>query len=111
MGINRPVVVLDEYGPTRMIRTESLKFVHRYPDGPYELYGLVGDPEETNNEIDNPTFAGAISELRGQLEQWFARYTEAERDGRKQAVKGRGQLDASGKPDPFAQDVAYLRDT
>jgi len=88
MGTNRPVVVLDEYGPTRMIRTESLKYVHRYPDGPYELYDLVGDPDETVNEIDNPTFAGPISELRGQLERWFERYTEAERDGRKQAVKG-----------------------
>ena len=111
MGTSRPVVVLDEYGPTRMIRTESLKYVHRYPDGPYELYDLVGDPEETVNEIDNPTFAGPISELRGQLERWFERYTEVERDGRNQAVKGRGQLDAVGKPDPFAQDVVYLRDT
>jgi arylsulfatase A-like enzyme len=111
MGEARPVVVLDEYGPTRMIRTDSLKYVHRYPDGPYELYDLVGDPDETKNEIDNPAFADSISTMRGQLQEWFDRYTEADRDGRNQLVKGRGQLDLVGTPEAFAQDVVFLRDT
>ncbi|MDP6822852.1 MAG: sulfatase-like hydrolase/transferase [Dehalococcoidia bacterium] len=110
MGSERPVVVLDEYGPTRMIRTDSMKYVHRYPDGPYELYDLVGDPDETVNEIDNPKYAQSITAMRGQLEEWFERYTEPERDGTKQAVKGRGQLDLVGKSGAFAQDVVFLRD-
>jgi len=85
--------------------------VHRYPDGPNELYDLVGDPDETVNEIDNQVFAESISTMRGQLQEWFERYTEVERDGQHQPVKGRGQMDLIGKADPFAQDVVFLRDT
>lgn len=34
------IVVYDEYGPVRMIRTKKWKYIHRYPYGPYELYDL-----------------------------------------------------------------------
>jgi choline-sulfatase len=30
---NSEVVVCDEYGPVRMVRTREWKYVHRYPDG------------------------------------------------------------------------------
>ena len=36
-----PIVVFDEYGPVRMVRTSQWKYVHRYPDGPHELFDLV----------------------------------------------------------------------
>jgi choline-sulfatase len=111
LGANRPVVMVDEYGPTRMIRTESSKYVHRYPDGPYEFYDLVGDPDETVSEVDNPAFAESISTMRGQLEEWFDKYRESERDGRDQTLKGRGQLDLAGTAEAFAQGVVFLRDT
>ncbi len=109
MGEDRPVIVLDEYGPTRMIRTGSEKYVHRYPDGPNEFYDLSADPEETSNEIDNPVFRDSIDRLRAELEEWFARYTEPERDGSTQAVMGRGQLDVvGGESEAFGQDLVYL---
>ena len=112
MGTNRPVVVLDEYGPTRMIRSDTRKYVHRYPDGPNEFYDLVKDPGERSNEIGNPVFTEAIASMRSELEQWFERYTEPERDGSMQAVKGRGQLDlVGGDSEAFAQDVVFLRDS
>ena len=38
------VVIFDEYGPVRMIRTKEWKYVHRYPYGKHELYHLVDDP-------------------------------------------------------------------
>ncbi len=111
MGANRPVIVLDEYGPTRMIRNDSMKYVHRYPDGPNEFYDLAADPEETTNEIDNPAFESSIERMRAELQEWFDRYTEPERDGSKQAVKGRGQLDIVGsESEAFAQDLVFLRD-
>ena len=43
------VVIYDEYGATRMMRTEEWKYVHRYPDGPHELYDLANDPDERTN--------------------------------------------------------------
>ena len=111
MGANRPVIVLDEYGPTRMIRDDSMKYVHRYPDGPNEFYDLEADPGETSNEIDNPAFQRSIERMRADLEEWFGRFTEPERDGSKQAVMGRGQLDVvGGESEAFAQDLVYLAD-
>ena len=44
MGEDAAVFVLDEYGPTRMIRTHTWKYIHRYPDGPSEMYNLEEDP-------------------------------------------------------------------
>lgn len=88
------VVVYDEYGPVRMIRTKEWKYVHRYPDGPHELYDLVQDPEEYRNLADDPRFAGMIADMRTQLSQWFQRYVDPALDGSRERVSGRGQLDS-----------------
>ena len=90
-----------------------MKYVHRYPDGPNEFFDLVADPGENTNEIDNPAFQQAIERMRAELQDWFDRYTEPGRDGSKQPVKGRGQLDlvgVGGDSEAFGQDLVYLRD-
>ena len=111
MGADRPVVVLDEYGPTRMIRTDAMKYVHRYPEGPNEFYDLEADPGESSNEIDNPAYQRSIDSMQAQLQEWFDRYTEPERDGSTQAVMGRGQLDlVGGEAEAFGQDLVYLHE-
>jgi len=81
MAGNEIVVVYDEYGPVRMIRTEHWKYVHRHPDGPHELFDLAADPDERTNLAADPAQAARIRELRGELEAWFARYVIPERDG------------------------------
>ena len=86
------VVVFDEYGGTRMIRTETWKYVHRYPGGPNELYDLENDPDERANLADDAGYAGRRRSLRGELESWFERYADPERDGRTRRVTGLGQL-------------------
>jgi len=108
----KPVVVHDEYGQTRMIRTDSKKYVHRYPSGPNEFWDLDNDPEETVNQIDNLVFSEEISELRSRLEKWFKLYTEPDRDGSRQNGKGRGQVGLiNNETEAFAQDIVFLRDT
>ena len=104
-----PIMVYDEYGQTRMIRNKKHKYIHRYNGAPCEFYDLIADPNETTNEINNPDFAKSITDLRTELIEWFDRYTEPERDGSKQLVKGRGQLDII-QPDgkAFAQDMTFL---
>ena len=86
------VVIFDEYGGTRMIRTESWKYVHRYPDGPDELYDLENDPDERANLVDDGGYAGRRRSLRVELEHWFDRYADPDRDGRSRPVTGLGQL-------------------
>ena len=86
------VVVYDEYGPVRMLRTREWKYVHRYPDGPHELYDLVNDPGERRNLVDSTDHRSTVAMLRAQLAQWFARYLDPARDGAQKRVTGCGQL-------------------
>ena len=92
------VVIYDEYGATRMMRTEEWKYVHRYPDGPHELYDLVNDPDERANLADDPSQAERIGDLKQRLEAWYERYVVPERDGRNFAVTGKGPAQAGGRP-------------
>ena len=86
------VVIFDEYGPTRMIRTEQWKYVHRYPDGPDELYDLVNDPGEYANLVDEPAQSAIVDELRGRMEGWFDEYADPDKDGRNYPISGNGQM-------------------
>lgn len=86
------VVVFDEYGATRMIRTNAWKYVHRYPDGPHELFDLVNDPEERVNLSSDIGQANRVRALHREMDDWFARFTQKDRDGRHRTVSGSGQL-------------------
>ena len=105
------MVVFDEYGPTRMIRSATWKYIHRYPYGPHELYDLANDPDERENLIDQSKHRSVQEELKGDLESWFVKYADPVRDGSREAVMGRGQLDivgpAAGGKKRFGDDVVY----
>lgn len=94
---DREIVVYDEYGPVRMIRTKEWKYIHRYPYGKHELYYLKEDPQEEINLYGQKQYDEVILDLRKRLEEWFSRYTEAELDGVRQAVTGAGQMCPAGK--------------
>ena len=82
-----------EYGASRMVRTESWKYVDRGDDLPGELYHLAEDPDERVNLIDDAGARRRRDELHGVLTDWFARYgAGGERDGRQWSVTGGGQL-------------------
>ncbi|SEB65208.1 Arylsulfatase A [Paramicrobacterium humi] len=88
----RAVVVHDEYGPVRMIRTGDRKYVHRHPFGPHELYDLQNDPGERVNRIDDPAWAAELSSLRARLDDWFQRHADPLADGARLPVVGAGQV-------------------
>ncbi|MHC4887266.1 MAG: sulfatase-like hydrolase/transferase [Planctomycetota bacterium] len=94
--IRDDVVIYDEYGPVRMIRTEAWKYVHRTPYGPHELYHLKDDPEERYNLIDRPEHQERVEGMRRRLEVWFHRYTDSTMDGRYEPVTGLGQIERAG---------------
>lgn len=87
----RPVVVYDEYGPVRMLRTHEWKYVHRYPHGPHELYDLGNDPEERSNLIECPEHSDRIDAMRQSLHSWFTTYATKQNDGSALPVEGGGQ--------------------
>ena len=90
------VVVYDEYGPVRMVRTHDWKYIHRYPYGPQELFNLKDDAEEVHNLVDQPECADTLRELKAGLEEWFLRYVDPRLDGRHEPVTGKGQLGLAG---------------
>ncbi len=90
------IVVFDEYGPVRMIRTKEWKYIHRYPYGPNELYNLRDDPDERENLIKDKGKGKIIRDLNGMLQEWFCTYADQKVDGCREAVTGRGQLTMAG---------------
>ena len=86
------VTVCEEYGPVRMFRTETHKYIHRYPYGPHELYDLTADPGEVNNLYDDAGSEEILLSLRSQLEAFFAQYADPDLDGALQPNTGLGQL-------------------
>jgi arylsulfatase A-like enzyme len=88
----RDVVVYDEYGPVRMVRTREWKYVHRYPDGPNEVYDLLRDPGERDNLVLQPAMRATVAMLRARLETWFAEHVDPALDGAHKRITGCGQL-------------------
>jgi len=106
------VVVFDEYGPVRMIRSRRWKYVHRYPYGPHELYDLAADPEEETNLFGAAETEEITRSMRAELTEYFNRYGDTEFDARAEAVYGRGQLDLVGPAGQgrkaFDDEIAYF---
>ncbi len=90
------IVVFDEYGPVRMIRTEDWKYVHRYPYGPHELYDLGSDPDERQNLVDHADQQERVATMRRRLERWYHRWVDPAVDGAHEAVTGTGQVERAG---------------
>lgn len=86
-----PIVVYDEYGPNRMIRNNSYKYVRRYPYGNDEFYDLKIDENEKNNLIDNENYREKINEMRKELEIWFQKFVNPNVDGISTNCYGVGQ--------------------
>jgi len=76
-----------EYGNARMVRTDSLKLVRRYPGPngqfPDQLFDLRSDPRETMNVIDQPRYADDVRAMDLSLQEFFQRVSHPDRDGLK----------------------------
>lgn len=113
-GYRESVVVLDEYGPNRMIRTKTWKYIHRYPHGPHELYDLEHDPAERFNLLAENRFfhygpdfiREKAAGLKARLDSWFLRYVDPAIDAAREPVQGRGQLCRVG-PESAGQLTFY----
>ena len=90
------VVILDEYGSSRMIRNREWKYIHRYPYGPHELYCLANDPGERENLAGRPEYANVQAQLLKKLQHWYHTYADPAVDGTREAVSGFGQMRRPG---------------
>ena len=107
------IVILDEYGSSRMIRTREWKYIHRFPYGPHELYHLAADPGETRNLAGQPESADVQASLLDELQHWYCRYADPAVDGTREGVTGFGQMRrpgvySEGRP-VYAADPKYQK--
>ena len=93
----RSIVIVDEYGPVRMVRNHDWKLVQRYPEGPNELYHLSQDPDEEVNLSGMSRYEEQALWMRKQMEHIFVEYGDPELDGTKESVHGTGQFGPVGK--------------
>ena len=70
----------------RRVESAEWKYIHRFPDGPEELYDLQNDPGERRNVIGQPAQAALQGELRKRLDSFFDRYADPQYD-----LKGGGK--------------------
>lgn len=103
------VVIYDEYGATRMIRTEQYKYVHHFVEGTHEMYDLYKDANEETNLYDKEEYHPLILRLRKRMYKWFADHTDPRRDGVKESVDGSGQLCRCGEEAELFQVFSALR--
>lgn len=89
---NHDVVIYDEYGATRMIRTKKYKYIHHFTQPVCEFYDVEADPNEQVNLYENEDYHELILEMKKRMYNWFLEHTDPKRDGTKEYVSGSGQL-------------------
>jgi arylsulfatase A-like enzyme len=60
-----------EYGYTRAVRSENLKYIERTKEWPSELFDLEADPGEKRNVIEEPDYAERLETFRADLRGFF----------------------------------------
>lgn len=82
-------VMFYEMENTRSIRTDTWKYVARFPEGPFELYDKVRDPAERFNMYGQPEMEPIRAELSQRLDAFFNRYSDPKynvwKDGKSRA--------------------------
>lgn len=100
------VVVYDEYGGGRMLRSGAWKFIDRH-DGPRELYNLDRDPDERENLAGSNAYARRERELADELHEWFVAHETATERAYERQVRGRGQIHPPRKA--LSDDHTYVQ--
>jgi len=73
-------VIYYEFENTRAIRTETWKYVERFPEGPHELYDLKSDPGEQFNLYCQASHRAIQAELKQRLHAFFDQYADPKYD-------------------------------
>jgi len=87
-----PMAVCAHMGSTDMSHENRYKLVSRNDGkGPNELYDLVTDPTEKQNQAENQQFLTIRTELAGILDKWKKDYSTATPVAQEQPAKGKAK--------------------
>lgn len=107
LDTDEAVMICDEYGKVRMIRTPYYKYVCYYETMEAQVYDLRIDPEEEINRIAEEGYQEVIEDLRIRMTEFFEKYSDKVNSGIQYPVTGSGQLRRCGEADAFDQTVHY----
>lgn len=107
---DRDVVMCDEYGKVRMIRSHRYKYVRYYETGEEQFFDLSADPGERENRAGMAEYGEEIASLRSRMEAFFERYGDGVNNGILYRVTGNGQLRRCSDPDAFDPGVTYFQE-
>lgn len=104
------IIITDEYGLVRMIRTKSRKYIYCTDSEHSAFYNLETDPNETINEIDNVEYQEEIDDMADKLNVFFSKYSIRKNNGLRLKVTGKGQKDFCYKDNAFENDFHFYWD-
>ncbi len=87
-----------EFENVRAVRTPAWKYIHRFPDGPDELYDLKNDPGEKMNLHGRPEHTAIQKDLARRLKAFFDRYADSQYDLRRGGKSKTHLLSRPGRP-------------
>lgn len=120
------VVICDEYGKVRMIRTSQFKYVCFYEDAGQQsvseedlkkynikeqFFDLTMDADEKVNRMSEIAYQQKIVELRQRMEEFFSRYSDEINSGIQYPVTGSGQMKRCHQAEAFDQKFSYYYKT
>ncbi len=106
------VVICDEYGKVRMIRTTKFKYICYYEDAcgihkKEQFYDLLMDANEKINRMLELEYQNIIELLRQRMNEFFEKYSDEDNCGILYPVTGSGQTTLCGENEAFEQDWSY----
>ena len=73
-------IMFYEFEILRAVRAERWKYLARFPNGPFELYDMLNDPQERVNLYGQPGMDAVRDELAQQLTAFFDQYADPQYD-------------------------------
>lgn len=107
---NGCIVILSEYGASKMIRSKDYKLIIRDERFYNEFYDLRNDPNEEHNLYKSKQYSNIISELRTELEEFLDHYSDEFYRCENMTITGQGQINSFSvdKENAFNEGMCYV---
>ena len=104
------IIVIGEYGISKMIRNKRYKLIIRDSRFYNEFYDLTIDPDENNNLYASRNYQSKIAEMRAELEEFLDHYSDEFYRCENRTIMGKGQINSFSvdKENAFNEAIYYV---
>lgn len=107
---NGSIIVIGEYGISKMIRNKKYKLIIRDSRFYNEFYDLMIDPNEEKNLYSSIDYQDEISGMRAELEEFLNHYSDEFYRCENRTITGKGQINSFSvdKENAFNEAIYYV---